>query len=174
MTFESQNDSGADTWFLAQLKPNSLQIAERNLHRQGFTTFTPMLEETRQRRGKFVRAATPMFPGYTFVAKDETARWWRAINSTYGVSRLVSFGGAPTPVPGDLVSQIMIRCDASGTVRPLSELSEGDQVQLTTGPFAGFAAEVERIDPDRRIWVLLDIMGGQRRVVTDAGDVRRV
>ena len=97
MTFESHSDAVADTWFLAQLKPNSIQIAERNLHRQGFTTFTPMLEETRQRRGKFVRAATTMFPGYTFVAKDETARWWRAINSTYGVSRLVSFGGALNP-----------------------------------------------------------------------------
>lgn len=132
-----------------------------------------MLEETRRRRGRFVREARPMFTGYLFVAMDLAAGRWRAVNSTYGISRLVSFGGVPAAVPTDLVSQIMLRCDASGMVRPFSELSEGDRVRLTTGPFAGFVAEIDRIDGDRRLWVLLDMLGGQRSVATNADNVRR-
>jgi len=43
---------------------------------------------------------------------------------------------------------------------------------MTHGPFADFVAEVEKIDPDRRVWVLLDIMGGKTRIAVDAGQVR--
>ena len=58
------------SWFLAQLKPNCANIADKNLKRQGFQTFLPMEEETRQRNGKFVTAMRPLFPGYIFVTFD--------------------------------------------------------------------------------------------------------
>jgi len=99
---------------LAQLKPNYANIADKNLKRQGFQTFLPMEEETRQRGGKFVTAMRPLFPGYIFVAFDVARGLWRTVNSTYGITRLVSFGKEPTAVPLNLVSQLMLRCDAKG------------------------------------------------------------
>lgn len=68
MTF---HDRGT-TWFLAQLKPNSVKIAERNLKRQGFRTFLPVEEVTKRANSKFVTAVRPMFPGYIFVSFDAT------------------------------------------------------------------------------------------------------
>lgn len=56
------HDRGA-SWFLAQFKPNSHKIAVRNLARQGFRTFLPMLEETRCARGRFTQQMRPLFPG---------------------------------------------------------------------------------------------------------------
>jgi len=38
------------TWFLAQFKPNSYRIAERNLVLQAFQTFLPLHDETRRAR----------------------------------------------------------------------------------------------------------------------------
>lgn len=166
-------DSGA-TWFLAQLKPNSARIAERNLKRQGFTTFLPLEETTKKRGGKFVANSRPLFPGYIFVAFDAAHGLWRKINSTQGVTRLVSFGKAPAPVPRDLVSQLMLRCDATGKLLPPKLLEPGDQVAITKGPFASFVAVVEKIAPDRRVWVLMDIMGGQTRVAVGAEQLRAV
>jgi transcriptional antiterminator RfaH len=160
------------TWFLAQLKPNCVQIASKNLGRQGFRTFLPMEEETRERNGKFAVVNKPLFPGYIFVAIDVAQGLWRSVNSTYGVTRLVSFGKEPAPVPLDLVAQLMLRCDASGKLLPPKVLRPGDQVALTTGPFANFVAEVERVAPDRRVWVLMDIMGGQTRVAVGADQLR--
>ena len=162
------------TWFLAQLKPNGDRIAVRNLQRQGFRTFLPMEEETRQRGGKFVTALRPLFPGYIFVAFDVTRGLWRAVNSTYGINRLVSFGKAPAAVPTDLVSQLILRCDASGKLLPPKLLKPGDQVRLTTGPFANFVATVEAIAPDRRVWVLMDVMGGKTRVAVNPEQLRAV
>jgi len=97
-------DCGAcTTWFLAQFKPNSHRIANRNLLRQGFQTFLPVHEETRRTRGKFTTRMLPLFPGYLFVALDITTDGWRKVNSTYGITRIVSLGNNPTPVPRDFV-----------------------------------------------------------------------
>lgn len=167
------HDRGA-SWFLAQLRPNCLSIAERNLKRQGFRTFLPMEEGTIRRRGRFTPALLPLFPGYMFVSFDTEAGHWRAINSTYGVTKLVSFGAAPAPVPLDLVSQLMLRCDVSGKLLPPKLLKPGDQVCITTGPLAEFVGEVERIAPDRRVWVLMEIMGGETRVAVKADQIRVV
>lgn len=170
MTFHDRGTS----WFLAQLKPNCANIADKNLKRQGFRTFLPLEEETRQRNGKFVTAMRPLFPGYIFVAFDVARGFWRTVNSTYGITRLVSFGKEPTAVPLDLVSQLMLRCDATGKLLPPKLLKPGDQVTLTKGPFANFVAEVEKIAPDRRVWVLMEIMGGQTRVAVGADQLRSV
>lgn len=160
------------TWFLAQLKPNCADIAKKNLERQGFRTFLPLEEETRQRNGKFVTGTRPLFPGYIFVALDVDQGLWRHVNSTYGVTRLVSFGKTPKPVPRGLVSQLMQRCDISGQVLPPDLPKPGDQVTVTKGPFADFVARVEQIDPDQRIWVLMEMMGRQTRLALGAEQLR--
>jgi transcriptional antiterminator RfaH len=160
------------SWFLAQLKPNCADIADKNLKRQGFRTFLPLEEKTRQHNGKFVTDRRPLFPGYIFVAFDVTHGLWRAVKSTYGITRLVSFGKEPAAVPPDLVSQLMVSCDASGKLLQSEILKPGDQVTLTKGPFANFAAEVVKTAPDRRVWVLMEIMGAQTRVAVGVDQLR--
>ena len=156
-----------DSWFLAQLRPNSAHIAERNLKWQGFQTFLPRHEETRRIRDKFVTAVRPLFPGYIFVAFDAEGGLWRTVNSTVGVTRLVSFSLYPTSVPTDIVTLLLDRCDATGTLQPPRQLQPGDKVHLMTGPFANFAAEIEKTAADQRVWVLMDIMGGRTRVLVE-------
>ncbi|MZR13369.1 transcriptional activator RfaH [Maritimibacter sp. DP07] len=161
-------------WFLAQLKPNCAHIAERNLGRQGFETFLPMEEETRTRKGKFITASRPMFPGYIFVAFDAARGLWRSVNSTYGITRLVSFGKEPAPVPHGLVHELRTRCDDSGLFVADDLPEPGDAVTVTQGPFANFVAKVEKIAPDRRVWVLMELMGAQTRVAVDSAHLRAV
>ena len=160
-------------WFLAQLKPNCANIAERNLKLQGFRTFLPIEDGTKRVRGKFITAPRPLFPGYIFVQIDTGAGHWRTINSTTGITRLVSFGKEPAPVPLDIVSQLMLRCDGSGKLLPPKLLKPGDQVRLTSGPFADFVGRIESIAPERRVWVLMEIMGGETRVAV-ATDLLRI
>jgi transcriptional antiterminator RfaH len=51
------------SWFLAQLKLNCADIAEKNLRRQGFKSFLPLEEQTRLHNGKFITDMQPLFPG---------------------------------------------------------------------------------------------------------------
>lgn len=154
-------------WFLAQVKPNAARIAERNLRRQGFATFLPLEDGTRRMRGRFVGTARPLFPGYVFVAFDPGAGFWRAINATGGITRLVSFGGMPAPVPPAIMEGLLDRCDPTGRLRPPMKLQPGDPVRLVAGPFAELMGRIEAIAPERRVWVLIEIMGRQTRVAVE-------
>jgi len=82
------------------------------------------------------------------VAFDTAKGGWRVINSTYGVTRLVSFGDEPQLVPLDLISRLMLRCDDGGKLLPPRILHPDDVVRISGGPFAEFVATVEKISPD--------------------------
>jgi len=144
------------------------------LVQQRFRTFLSLHEETTRVRGKFSVQNRPLIPGYLFVARDLLKGRWRAVNSTYGITRIVSLGKEPTLVPFDLVCQLMPRCDQEG--KPLSSklLKPGDEVTMTKGPLANVIATIEAIAPDRRVWVLIDIMGRQTRDAVQADQLRAV
>ena len=151
-------------WYLIKFKPNSHLLAERNLRQQGFKTFLPMQKITLRKTSRFVNDLRPLFPGYMFVSVNSELGPWTKINSTIGVSKLVIFNGKPKALPPQLISGLMMRCDASGTFLPLKSLSKGDSVELLTGPFVKFIATVEKIDQKQRIWVLMDFMGQKTRM----------
>ena len=155
-------------WYLAQVKPNCAKIADINLKRQGFKTFMPTEQVTRQRNGKFVHTVQPLFPGYIFVAFDVKRGLWRAVNSTYGVARLVAFNNKPSSVPLELILQLVQRCDADVKSLQSKLLKPGNLVTLTKGPFVNFVVEIEKIAPDQRVWLLIDIMGCKTRLAVTA------
>jgi transcriptional antiterminator RfaH len=159
-------------WYLAQFKPNSHNIAGRNLLRQGFSVFLPMRKETRRVRNTFAVQMLPLFPGYLFLSTGPEQGDLGAVNSTFGVSRLLSLGKDPVIVPRGLVAQLMQRCDDLGAFLPAELPKPGDMIVPTVGPFADFVAQVEVITPDQRIWVLLDLLGGQTRVQISAKHIR--
>jgi transcriptional antiterminator RfaH len=47
-------------------------------------------------------------------------------------------------------------------------LKHGDTVEISGGPFAEFVATVEKVEPDQRVWVLLDLMGRTTRVAVNS------
>ena len=159
-------------WYLIQFKPNSHRVAELNLRRQRFETFLPMQKITRRKASRFVSDLKPLFPGYMFVSVNSDLAPWRSINSTIGVSKLVNFEGKPKPLPLQLISSLMLRCDTSGTLLPPKSLSVGDSVEMLTGPFANFIATVDTIDPEQRIWVLMDFMGQKTRMQVTADQLQ--
>ena len=140
--------------------------------RQGFEVFLPMQEITRRKASRFVPDLKPLFPGYMFVNVDSDAAPWRAINSTLGVSRLVSFDGVPKPMPLPLISELMLRCDPTGKLLPPETLSAGDNVDVLSGPFANFVATVEKVDAEQRVWLLMEFMGQSTRVHVAANQVQ--
>ncbi|OYW53367.1 MAG: hypothetical protein B7Y80_20315 [Hyphomicrobium sp. 32-62-53] len=97
------------------------------------------------------------------------------MNSTRGVARLVSFRPhEPAEVPLSLVASLMQRCDALGRLRPPAILNPGDQVKIVAGPFSDFVATVETLAPERRVWVMLELMDRMTRVAVAAADLRMV
>ena len=151
-------------WYLVQLKPNSFRLAERNLQRQGFETFLPLQEISRRKNSRFTADFRPLFPGYMFVCFEINAPLWHKINSTIGVSRLVTFANQYKPIPLNLISNLMLRCNKEGKLLPPKKLNTGDSIKILNGPFANFVTSVERIDARQRIWVLMEFMGQRTKM----------
>ena len=162
------------SWYIVQFKPNSHKIAVRNLQRQGFETFLPMHELTRRTASKFEAVIRPLFAGYMFVFCDPEKAPWRQINSTYGISRMLSFTEGPKPVPELLIAGLRARCDSVGKVVPLENFETGQSVEMHSGPFTNFIATVEQMASDARVWVLLDFMGKATRVQVDRKQIQAV
>ena len=160
-------------WYLIQVKPNAQHIAERNLKRQGCTVFLPLSEETRKLGPRFVTKHVPLFPGYLFLGLTASAPPWRSVNATQGVSRCVSLDGTYRPLPSGLIAELQKRCDQNGVYHPQDTLLEGEIVRIETGPLAGVIAEIESIAPERRAWVLIDLMGQSTRIAVEQGCLRR-
>ena len=151
-------------WHIIQLKRNSYRLAERNLKQQGFATFLPMHKLTCRKGSKFLATMKPLFPGYMFVDVHLDGAPWQKINSTLGVSRLICQNGTPAKVSEEIISALMSRCDNFGRLLPPATLKIGDSVEIQSGVLANFIATVETINSNRRIWVLMDIMGQSSRV----------
>lgn len=159
-------------WFLAQVRPNADHVARRNLERQGFSTFQPLETRTLVRRSKLVDVLRPFFAGYVFVTYPSTSVPWSLVNSTYGVSRLVKFGNRPAIVPDSVMSDLLGACDPNGVISVQPAVAIGDNVEVIRGPLANFVGHVQRLAPDQRAMILLDILGKQTRVVVPTANLR--
>ena len=155
-------------WFILQFKSNSHHLAAKNLNRQGFETFLPLHETTSRRLSRFINTSKPLFPGYMFIKFDRAESEWHKINSTYGVSRLITFNSTLKPIPINIVDSLMKRYDSSGKLLPIQKLKKGDQVTVLKGPFANFIATVEKYEADQRIWILMDLMGRKTKIITQS------
>ena len=158
-------------WHLAQLRPNGLSMALRNLARQSVTVFAPTETRTERRGQNFVTREVPAFPGYVFVQPNRATGGIRAINATRGISKLVTLGPEPAVVHPDLMAALRLRF-APRTDLPAPEYAPGDQVQILTGPLADFIAQVEAAAPKDRVYLLIDLMGRATRVAVDAKHLR--
>ena len=66
----------------------------------------------------------------------------------------------------------MKRYDLSGKLMPMQNLKKGDQVKVLNGPLANFIATIETYETNKRIWVLMDLMGRKSKIQTQADAVQ--
>jgi transcriptional antiterminator RfaH len=159
-------------WFTLQFKLNAHNQAVKNLNRQGFETFLPFQDTTSRKLSRFVNTSKPLFPGYMFIRFDRTESEWHKINNTYGVSRLITFNSMLKSIPTSFVDNLMKRYDLSGKLLPIQKLKTGDQVTVLKGPFANFIATVEKYEADQRIWILMDLMGRETKIITPSDTLK--
>ena len=163
-------------WYVVQTQPQGESRAELNLRRQGFATYLPRYQRTRRHGRKVELVSKPLFPRYIFVGFDVAHDRWRAIQSTFGVSNLVFAGEEPAAIADEIVQEIHAREGADGYVKlglPQG-LNPGSRVRIVEGLFADATGVLERIADDRRVAVLLDLLGRKARVFVPVASVGTV
>lgn len=106
------------SWVLIYTKLHAESWTDANLRSQGFSTLYPRIV-TRTHHG-------PLFPRYLFVGFDGI-EIPRALRGTYGVQRIVEFGGRPARVPLNVITDVAARMDEHGIVS-LEEMQSADSL----------------------------------------------
>src|SRR5579859_6929063 len=105
------NNQIGTSWYVVQTQANGEFRAAENLRRQGFDVYLPRYLKRRRHARKVDFTAKPLFPRYLFVAIDIAAQRWRAIQSTFGVTSLISNGVDPAVLSDGIVNGLKARED---------------------------------------------------------------
>lgn len=154
-------------WFAARTKPRQADIALAHLKRQEFEVYHPKIRiERLNRKGRISLDHEPLFPGYLLIRFTLADATWRAINSTRGITNLLSFAenGRPSPMPIGEVENIQTR-ERKGLlfISEVKRVRRGDHVKLKIGPAAEQIGTV-LFTRGERVELLLNLLGRQTRV----------
>lgn len=160
-------------WYVVHTKPNEEARASHHLARQSFSVYLPRYAKTRRHARKTESVVRPLFPRYLFIALDLARDRWRSIQSTFGVVGLVMSGDQPAQLPSEALEAIRAREDAEGHVMLglAPGLGVGSRIKLLDGIFADHSGMLDRIADERRVAVLVELLGRQVRVFVDAESV---
>jgi transcriptional antiterminator RfaH len=157
---------GSPRWYAVHTLPHKEDLAEINLNRQGFATFTPRAVKSVRHARQFRMKEQAFFPRYLFITLDLQRQMWRSVNGTLGVAVLVTSGGRPAPMPKGIVERFIELSGDRGIMNFGPKLKVGDKVEILSGPFASLIGTLESLDAAGRVRVLLELLGGEVPVRT--------
>ncbi len=147
-------------WHLIHTKPRQEIEAKRQLERQGYTVYLPLLLKAKSKDGKQISAQLPFFPRYLFIHLTSGIDDWGPIRSTRGVSNLVRFGANVACIPEELIREIQARAGDDGYHHEdPQKLNQGDKINIIDGPLSGYEAIFQARHGKDRALILLDIIG---------------
>ena len=161
-------------WYLVQTKPGAHFAALKNLEKQGFEIFLPLVQKTAKKRGKFVEKTVPLFSNYLFLGTKLNEVSWKSINATRGVSKIITMDGKFRAVQSKIIEALKSRCDPQGFLRTQCEIATGDTVRIEKGSFVDFVCKVEAISDSQRVWVLMEMMQQKTRTKIPLGYLSKV
>ena len=159
-------------WYVVQTQPSAEKKAVAHLERQGFSTYLPRYLKRRRHARRVDTIEAPLFPRYLFVTIDLATQRWRSICSTVGISRLVSTGDTPLPVPEEVIAALKDREDTSGFIKlERRTMRRGEKVRVVDGVFTDCFGLYEGMSDRDRVAILLDLLGRKVRVLVDAESI---
>jgi transcriptional antiterminator RfaH len=162
--FDVQNSTDS-LWFCLKTQPKHEKLAANFLRtKAGLEVFCPMLRFQRATITGKKWFEEALFPGYIF-GKFVYSSDYRLVSSAMGVTKIVSFGGQPSVVPGEIIQGLRGFARDNETVELAPQIDPGDEVAVMGGPFKGLQAVVTRVMPSKqRVALLLEMLGTQREI----------
>ena len=132
---------GGPRWYAVYTYPRHEKVVAAQLEQKAVEVFLPAFSILSCWKDRRVRVANPVFPSYLFTRIDLRDRI-RAV-STPSVIRIVSFKGAPAPIPDSEIDAVR-SCLAGGNIEPHPFVAAGERVRVRSGPFEGVSGIVIR------------------------------
>jgi transcriptional antiterminator NusG len=132
-----------------------------------FDVVVPTEKKIVVKGGKRVEVREKIYPGYVLVDMIVTDESWYVARNTPRVTGFVGSGTHPVPLSELEVKELFSRMEAD-TAKHAIDLSVGDIVSITDGPFKELEGKVGDIDEERgKVKVMVPMFGRDTPVELD-------
>lgn len=157
-------------WFAIWTRSRHEQVVRQQLEQKGIEVFLPTVVRWSRWKDRKKQVAWPLFPGYCFARFPASERV--AVLSCAGAAGIVSFDGAPAPIPDAELAAIRRLVESDLQFDPCPLINEGDRVEVIYGPLRGAVGRLTRKGAHARLVLAVDLIGQGASVEVDAADVR--
>jgi transcription termination/antitermination protein NusG len=152
----------------AKVKANlESRIQSMNMEDRIHEVIIPTEEGVEIKAGKKQTVQRKVFPGYVLVRMDLDDDSWYVVRNTPAVTGFVGPPGArPVPLSVKEVEAILREPEeGEETVTTKVDYEEGENIRVTSGPFADFTGTISEINADQsKLKVLVSIFGRETPV----------
>jgi len=139
-----------------------------------FNVLVPTEKKIKIRGGKRHVIEEKIYPGYVLVEMVVTDDSWYVVRNTPRVTGFVGSGTTPTPLSTDEVEGLFMRMDVKEPKFKI-DVSIGDPVRITDGPFKEFEGKIAEIDEERgKVKVLVGMFGRETPVEIDILQMKKL
>ncbi|MGH7142412.1 MAG: transcription termination/antitermination protein NusG [Candidatus Saccharimonadales bacterium] len=139
-----------------------------------FKILVPQEKMIEVKNGKRRVVEKRIFQGYVLVQMKMSEDAWYIVRNTPSVTGFVGSGTEPTPLSDEEIEKIQKRMGVEQPKHKI-DLTVGEVVSITDGPFKGFDGAINDIDPQKgKIKVLVNMFGRETPVELDSLQVKRV
>ena len=161
---------------IGKTSEDSKEINGKNLEDYIFRILVPTEDEIEFKDGKKKIIQKKIYPGYVLVEMIMDDYTWFVVRNTSGVTGFVGPVGSgvrPVPLPDDEVDKILRQMGLVEPAKVNLDISSGQLVKITKGPFEGFKGVVVNIERDK-IKVLLTMFGRETPVEVEFNQVEKI
>ncbi|MDK2821754.1 MAG: transcription termination/antitermination protein NusG [Clostridia bacterium] len=139
-----------------------------------FRVIVPMEDEVQVKDGKRKVTKRKVYPGYVMVEMILTDASWYVVRNTPGVTGFVGTGNKPIPLQEEEVQHILRQLGVEEP-RPRIDVSLGENVRVTSGPFENFIGTIEEIHPDKgKLKVLVSMFGRETPIELNFNQIEKI
>jgi transcription antitermination factor NusG len=169
--FVSSIDHYRPCWYVIHTRSRHEKRVSEQLQAKQVESFLPLHRSKRNWNGRNAVVDLPLFPGYVFVRIPLIERL--SVLGMPGVAGLVSFQGAPVPLP-DLELECMRACLSLKAAEPVPYFQPGNRVRIMSGALAGLEGVILRQSGQARFVLSIDLILRSVAVNVDACDLELV
>src|SRR6266496_2514602 len=158
-------------WYVIHTRSRHEKRVGEQLQLKQVETFLPLYRSKRNWNGRHAEVDLPMFPGYVFVRIPLAERL--SVLTLGGVAGLVSFQGAPAPLP-DVELERLRACLSLTTAEPVPYFNPGSRVRIVSGMLEGLEGVILRQNGQARFVLSIDMILRSVAVSVDACDLELV
>lgn len=150
------------------------RIESLGMEDQIFQVVVPVEKNIKIKGGKRRTVEEKIYPGYVLVEMVVTDASWYVVRNTPRVTGFVGSGTTPTPLSREEIDMLFSRMGKEEPIHKI-DISVGDPVRISDGPFRDFEGKVNEVDESRgKVKVLVSMFGRETPVELDFLQVKKL